>query len=192
MKKFYTTVNKLNVDNRLFTAKFCCDYEKCKGACCYQPLSDTELNGGQLSDYEAADILFYRKQLSSLCEEECQQMTLEQPVSKDGDTFYTTLQKERCVFCDLKKGICVLKIAKKSIPSIDIPLSCQLYPLIWSAFPSYEQLQIGDIYDEYCVHGYEKGEIENIFMLDFLRPPLVRAFGEDFFLKLKRLQKKFL
>ena len=187
-------VDGIYVDEKILTAKFCCDYEKCKGACCNQPLPGVELNGGALSDYDTAEILYHRRALSTLCDAEDRETAIEQPVSKDGGTFYTTLHNEKCVFCSLKQGTCVLKIAKeKHIADIDIPLSCQLYPILWVEYPTYEALKLGDLYDaEYCIYAYEKGKREGIFLIDFLKDAIIRAFGKSFFYKLKERQKTLL
>lgn len=191
--KCYIEIDGIQVESKIFTAKFSCDYEKCKGACCNYELSDTELNGGALSDYEAAEILFHRKELSLLCDKGDQQLAEEHPISKDGGNFYTTLKKEKCVFCSMCKGTCVLKTAKdKKIGDVDIPLSCQLYPIVWEVYPTYERLRIENIYDEICVCGYEKGKRENTYLLDFMKDPLIRGFGEEFYSKLKDLQKEYL
>lgn len=190
----YIEIDGLQVDTKILTAKFCCDYEKCKGACCNQPLPGLDLNGGALSDYDAAEILYHRKSLSLLCDEDDRQLALEHPVSKGQYNFFTTLKEDKCVFCSMKKGTCVLKIAKEqNIADIDIPLSCQLYPILWEEFTTYERLRVENIFDQdYCVHGYEKGDRENVFLLDFLKVPLVRGFGQEFFSKLKEAQKELL
>ena len=189
----YTEIDGIQVDSKILTEKFCCDYEKCKGACCYQHIPGVELNGGALSDYDAAEILLHRKELSLLCDKDDQQIAREQPVSKDGDNFYTTLKKEKCVFSSMCRGTCVLKIAKgKKIGDIDIPLSCQLYPIVWEVYPTYERLRVENIYDEICVCGYEKGKRENVFLLDFMKVPLIRGLGEEFFSKMKEVQKDFI
>lgn len=187
-------IDGIYVDERILTAKFCCDYEKCKGACCSQPLPGVELNGGALSAYDAAEILYHRRALSTLCEDADKQVAIEHPVSKDGGVFYTTLRNDKCVFCNTQKGTCVLKIAKeKHIADIDIPLSCQLYPILWVEYPTYEALKLGDLYDaEYCIYAYEKGKREGIFLIDFLKDAIIRAFGKSFFYKLKEKQKTLL
>lgn len=38
----------------------------------------------------------------------------------------------------------------------------------------------------------QKGKRENIYLLDFLKIPLIRGLGEEFFSKLKEVQKDFL
>lgn len=63
----YVEIDGIQVDSKIFRVKFCCDYEKCKGACCNQPLPGVELNGGALSDYDAAEILYHRRALSLYC-----------------------------------------------------------------------------------------------------------------------------
>lgn len=189
----YVEIDGIQVDSKIFTAKFCCDYTKCKGACCYIPIPDVELNGGALSDYEAAEILFNRKEISSLCDKEDQQLAEEQPVSKYEDTFYTTLREGKCVFSSMCKGTCALKIAKdEKIGNVDIPLSCQLYPIVWEVYPTYECLRVENIFDMICICGYEKGEQKGIFMLDFLKAPLIRSLGEEFYSKLKDMQQNFI
>lgn len=189
--KCYTVVDNIQVDHKIFTTKFCCDYEKCEGACCNQPIGE-ELYGGALSDYDAAEILLHRKELSLLCDKDDQETVRENPVEKHGDTFFTTLHKEKCALCSMVKGTCVLQIAKH-ITGIGIPLSCQLYPIVWNVYPDHEELILDDLfYKDYCVHAYAKGEEFDIFLLDFLKAPLIRGLGEDFFNKLKEIQKEFL
>ena len=184
----YKKVCGVQVDLRVFTAKFCCDYEKCKGACCNEPIQGVELNGGGLSEREAAEILFHRDEIAALCVESDRPIVHNQPVSKDNGEFFTTLIKDRCVLCDMNKG-CVLKIANKSIPDIDIPISCQLYPIVWETTDKSEVLKIEDTFDEYCQWGYKKGEADNVSIIDFLKVPLIRSFGEQFFYKLKTIQR---
>lgn len=191
--KCYTEIDRVRVDHKIFTKRFCCDYEKCKGACCYRHIPGVELNGGELSDYEAAEILLHRKEICGLCDKDVQQIAEDFPVTKYEEIFYTTLRKEKCVFSSMCRGTCILKTAKdKKIGDIDIPLSCQLYPIVWEVYPTYECLRVENIYAEICACGYEKGKRENVFLLDFMKVPLIRGLGEEFYSKLKELQKEFL
>lgn len=186
-----TKVGDIWVDNRIFTTKFCCDYEVCKGACCNQPLEGVSLSGGSLSNKEAAEILYHRRALSLLCEKEDQQIVLEQPVVKEEGLFYTTLRKDKCVLCNMKQGGCSLKVAKvKGITDVGIPLSCQLYPIIVDE--DFTSLELSDLFDSFCKCAYEKGEREGVYLIDFLKVPLIRGFGELFFEKLKVCQNFFL
>ena len=189
----YTEIDGVQVDSKIFTSMFCCDYLVCKGACCHQPMPDEDLTGGELLDSEASDILFYRKDLAQLCERGDALVVEQTPVAKYGGTFYTNLRKDKCVFCNMEAGTCVLKIAKeRGMDALDIPISCQLYPILWEETTTHTRLSIGDTFDSYCKTAYEKGKREKVFLLDFLRIPLIRAFGEDFYDKLKAVQQEFI
>lgn len=189
----FTEIDGIKVQNKIFTAKFACDYGVCKGSCCYASVPDMELNGGALSDYDAAEILYRRKEISELCDDEDKEIIVNEPVQKLQDEFFTTMNKDKCVFSCMKLGGCALKVAKqKGIIDTGIPLSCQLYPLLWEVRKSDERLVIGDIFGDFCKCGYEKGEREGIYMIDFLKNAIVRGFGEAFYDKLKEVQQDFL
>lgn len=187
-------VKNILVDEKIFVAKFACDYEKCKGSCCYGKSSE-ELWGGALSDYDAALIQYYRGDIRLLCDKEEQNTAFHKPVTLQEDgNFYTTLSKGKCVLCSKEKGGCVLKMANSlKIAPVDIPLSCNLYPIIWQVDNGVDKLVISDLFDkDYCHSAYTKGERDNIYMIDFLKGALIRAFGEDFYDKLKEVQRDFL
>lgn len=185
-----TKIDNILVEDTVFTAKFSCDYGKCKGACCNKPVPGVELFGGALSDYDAAEILYHRRAISLLCDKSNQVIAGERPVSKYEGGFYTTLHDSKCVLCSMDKGTCVLKLAKTSgVSDIGIPLSCQLYPLLWEIDGDVETLNVGDIFDD-CKYGYEKGEREGTYLIDFLKEPIIRGLGEDFYRKLKEEQSK--
>lgn len=184
-------IDNILVDDKVFTTKFSCDYEKCKGACCNKPVPGVELLGGALSEYDAAEILLHRKDISLLCDKEDQDIVCDRPVSKFNNSFYTTLHKDKCVLCNMKKGTCALKIAKYlGVADIDIPLSCQLYPILWEVdTDDVESFTVGDIFSD-CKYGYAKGEKENTYLIDFLKVPIIRGLGENFYNKLKEEQAK--
>lgn len=190
----YVEIDGIRVDSRIFKVKFACAYEKCKGACCYESLEDVNLNGGVLTDYDAAEILFHRKALSFLCDNSERQLVEQQPLVKDNGTFYTTLHKGKCVLCNMEKGTCALKIAKEhKIADVDIPLSCHLYPIVLDTHEDFDYLFLENLFDkDYCIHAYKRGEREGIYLIDFLKDALIRGFGEDFYIKLKTIQKEFL
>lgn len=188
----YIEIDNIKVSQRIFTAKFCCDYGKCGGACCNKP-ADFEVVGCYLSDYEAADILHNRKKLMELCDEEDRKIVSENPVEKIGKHFYTALNNKKCVFSCMGAKTCALKTAKeKGLADTGVPASCSLYPIVYEDHGDYEQLTIGDWFDDYCRFGYEKGERENTYMLDFLKSPIIDTLGEDFYDKLKNEQTEYI
>lgn len=189
----FIEINGVKVESRILTTKFACDYEVCRGCCCHKPLPGVALNGGALSDYDAAEILLKRKELSELCDDEDKDIVADRPVSKyDGD-FYTTICKDKCVLSSMKLGGCVLKLSEqRKVTDIGIPLSCQLYPLLWEVRGSDDYLVLGNVFGDWCDCGYKRGEREETYIIDFLKDAIVRGFGEEFYSKLKEAQKDIL
>ena len=188
----FINVRGVDVDDRVLTTKFSCDYAICKGACCNKPLPGVELNGGDLTAYEAAKILLNREELSKLCDATESEITARNPVMENDGVFYTTLHDSKCVLCNMKLGECALKIAERErVTDIGVPLSCQLYPLLLDVKDGRKILTIGDVFGEWCDCGYERGKRKNIFMIDFLKGAIIRGFGKSFYDKLKKLQNRY-
>ena len=72
------------------------------------------------------------------------------------------------------------------------PISCHLYPIRVKSFVEFEALN----YEEWdiCKKACELGENHNVPVFRFLKEPLIRAFGNDFYKELEvissELEKK--
>lgn len=189
----FIEINNVKVESRILTTKFACDYGVCRGCCCHKPMPGVTLNGGALSDYDAAEILLKRKELSELCDDEDKDIVADSPVVKYDGYFYTAIRRDKCVLSSMNLGGCVLKLSEqRKVTDIGIPLSCQLYPLLWEVRDSKDYLVLGDIFGDWCDCGYKKGEREGIFIIDFFKDAIVRGFGEEFYSRLKEAQKNAL
>ena len=186
-------IDGVHVDARILITKFSCDYERCKGACCNKPIEGEELLGGYLSPDEAAEILFSRNRLSVLVEDTDEALAKSKPVQKFEGNFYTSCQNEKCIFCHMGFGTCVLKEAKKlKAADVDIPYSCQLYPILHEDNDGVQRLELGHIFDkDYCRFAYEKGKCEGVYLIDFLKDAIIRGFGEEFWSHLKEVQQDY-
>lgn len=190
--KEYIYIDDIKVDTDILVVKFACDYTECKGACCHVPIVHESLVGGNLLSDEATAILFNRKELSKFCSKESKKYVKETPVEKHYETYHTAMLNGRCALCNLEKNTCALKLANKSgIDDLDIPLSCQLYPICYEYSGEGEiilTLDTDSVFKNYCKHGYIKGHKEGIYLIDFLKDALIRGYGEEFFNKLKEAQ----
>lgn len=176
-------ISGIYVDFRIFMTKFSCDYDFCKGACCWTQ-SDIDLVGGHLSYQEAANILYNKDELCKKCDYECAVVAKRTPVTKYNDEYYTTLLGGRCIFSSNKAGKCVLP---------HTPISCKMYPIIYLMEDNRQCLRIEDTFTrKWCHRGYEKGERDNVYMLDFCKSGIVDCFGDDFFNQLKKVQLEIL
>lgn len=189
----FIEINGIEVESRILTTKFACDYGVCRGGCCYASVPGESLNGGALSAYDAAEILLRRRELAPMCDPDVTDIVKETPVTKDMDCFYTTLCGDKCVLVSMTRGECALKTSQREgVTDIGIPLSCQLYPLLWEVGEQCDRLVIGDVFGDLCNCGYERGEREGIYIIDFLKDAIIRGFGEEFYSELKKAQKNVL
>lgn len=189
------------VSEDVLSEAFCCDLSVCKGNCCNSegesgaPLDDDELQAMKEVIPIVWDDLTPRGQ-----------KTLSEvgPYFKDkaGDWVTTVVEGHDCVFCTYNdtnvdaplKGACLCAIEKAfregkfstlpgyrdgKTPFIK-PISCQLYPIRVVQLRNGGQglnLHRWDI----CQCAFEKGRREGIRAYQFLREPLIAAYGQDFY-----------
>ncbi|MGE0562783.1 MAG: DUF3109 family protein [Flavobacteriales bacterium] len=176
------------VSELLLDKKFVCNLNACKGACCIEGDAGAPLEEHELEELE--NVFPYVKEY--LTEQSIE--ALEQDlytIDSDGDYVTQLVNNKACafVFFDDKK------IAKCSIEqayldgkiSFKKPISCHLFPVRLKQFKSflavnYEEIEIcGDA----CTLGSELG----VKTYQFLKEPLIRRFGEEWFNELELVDK---
>jgi len=178
------------VSTQIFDKKFVCDLNACKGACCIEgdagaPLTSEEVS--ILEDNLEAIKPFMRKEGV-------------EAVDKSG-VFYLDEENEpvttlvnggECAFVYFdEKGItkCAVEAAYlDGKTNFKKPISCHLYPIRVKKFNEYQALN----YDKWsiCEPACACGDALNVPVFRFLKEPLIRAFGEDFFSELENVDKE--
>lgn len=176
----YIKVNDIFVREDVFTTKFCCDYEKCKGACCYGQTDIIEEVGGWVTKKEAKTLFRNRELLSEFSDDDCKADVLDNPCDTIDGCLYTKLKGCKCVLSSLKHQNCICVLANKVNKRIEKPEMCALSPIIYNCGELYIEIS----HPEICKCAFEKGERENIYIIDFLGDVIRKQFGEDFFKKL--------
>lgn len=180
----------LQIENTLISddiieQKFCCDIQQCKGMCCVYgdagaPLTDSEV--GKLKDnYPIFSKYLDRKHISTI------KNTGFGVYDKDGD-LGTPLVKgtEECAFC-CHTGETVMCACEKAYLNNETqwqkPLSCHLYPIRISTINGTDCLN----YHRWnvCKSAVREGERKNIAVYQFLKAPLIRRYGEDWYNQLE-------
>lgn len=191
-------IDDVVVDREIFTVKFVCDIDKCHGICCYAP--DDIVVGPTLTNKEARIIRKHKDYIADKIPLENwndaikrKSLAKAKPISlwQRRHPYRVRLSGYTCIYCS-SKG-CVLK--ELCSEGIDEPISCFLYPIMegTDATGTIPFIYVEHYYDSlYCKDGYERGEKEGVYLLDFLREPLIRRFNEDFFNHLKQMQKDVL
>ena len=167
------------LDDVVGTASFCCDLNKCKGACCTLP-------GGRGAPLEDDEVLELQKAYpiarQYLSQRSVDAIEAQGMVEGSAGSFATTcIEKRDCVFVyydgDIAK--CSLERAyEEGKTDWRKPLSCHLFPIRIRSFGQdfirYEQI------DE-CEPGRVLGGVQHVKLHDFLKEPLTRKYGEAWY-----------
>ncbi|MFH1196670.1 MAG: DUF3109 family protein [bacterium] len=183
MNKDFIEIDDILVDKELANTKFTCDLEKCKGACCTMvsdfgaPLLEDEI---PKIEKVLSNVLKY---LSPVHQKEIESYGFWE--KKSGELMTRSINRRECVFVFYEKDIakCAIEKAYRNGESEFIkPVSCHLFPIRVKEFG-------GKIlrYEKYsdCSPALIKGKKTKLNILDFCHEPLLRAFGENWFNKLK-------
>jgi hypothetical protein len=174
------------VSDDLKTVLFCCDMEKCKGACCVEgdagaPLDEEEIS--LLEDY-IGDITPYM--LSGGIEVVKSLGVFD--YDAEGSFVTPLVSGKECVFVYFEGGIARCAIEKafqeKKIPFAK-PVSCHLYPI---------RIRKGRFNDhvnyhkwEICRKALEKGHKEKMPLHEFVSGALIRKYGRTWYNRLVKL-----
>ena len=177
-------IGDILVSEDVVTEYFACDYAVCRGACCLEgdsgaPLDEREPEALE-RDYPAYSAL----------------MTPEGRAAVDAKGFFevdrdddlvtplvdppagSTVPAEACAFCHFgPAGECLCAIEKAGRTK---PVSCSLYPVRVTRLTG-GGLALNVHHWEICKPAFAKGEREGVRVWQFLKNPLTKVFGEDFY-----------
>lgn len=178
------------ISTQIFEQKFVCDLNACKGACCIEgdagaPLKREEIN--EIKDNLDNIKKYMRPEgVDAIDKEELYYM------DDEGEPVTTLVNGKECAFVYFdEKGIAKCAIEKAYLEgecSIKKPISCHLYPIRVKRFNELTALN----YDHWsiCDGARACGASLNVPVYRFLKEPLIRAFGEQFFEELTIVDKE--
>jgi hypothetical protein len=175
-------IGEILVSSEILTEYFCCDYDTCRGACCIIGESGAPLLESELEPLER-DYPHYEAWMSVEGRAKIEESGFFE-VDRDGDLVtpllhgseecaYTRFEGESC-FCAIERAYCAGRCTFAK------PISCRLYPIrasILSNGRTALNLHRWDI----CKCAFEKGKREGILVYEFLRAPLIAAYGQAFY-----------
>ena len=154
---------------------FACDYAACGGACCVEgesgaPLEESELDGLE-EGYEA-----YSGLMTSAGRSRVSEVGFFE-IDRDGDLVTPCVGTGgACAFCHFGDGtLCAIEMAGR-----EKPVSGALYPIRITKMPG-GGLALNLHRWDICWAAFEKGRREGVRAYEFLRGPLERRFGTEFY-----------
>ncbi len=177
----------IELDNILFSEeilekKFVCDLSACKGACCVEgdagaPLEEEELKVLDKA-YESVKP-FMRKEGIAVIEN--QGTCIKDP--RDGEYVTPLVNNKECAYVTFDSdgtAKCSIELAHKAGKTDFLkPISCHLYPIRVKRYDSFTALNYHNW--SICNAACSLGEKLNVKVYRFLKEPLVRAFGKEWF-----------
>lgn len=160
---------------------FLCDLSACKGECCVEGESGAPLEPDEVEKLKEA-LPYVWDDLSP----KAQELINRQGVAykdHDGDMVTSIIDGENCVFTYYdEKGICkcaVEKAYKEGKIDFYKPISCHLYPIRLQPYKSFTAVN----YHRWrvCKVAVELGNLKGLKIYQFLKEPLVRRFGQDWY-----------
>ncbi len=177
-------IEDIVVSSDVLTEKFICNLEACRGECC--------IEGDAGAPVEKSEVAELEKVLPVVWDglsPEAQAVIRKQGVvytDPDGDLVTSIVGNRNCVFtCYDGKGCCFCSIEKayrEGKCNFYKPLSCHLYPIRIEKYGPYTAVDYHrwDI----CKAAVVMGKMKGVPVYQFLKEPLIRKFGADWYQKL--------
>ena len=195
-------IGEILVSDEILTEYFCCDYGRCKGACCVVGESGAPLEAGEDQQLEKSWPAF--SPIMTACGRKCVADRGFFEIDRDGDMVTPLMEmtpSERsaagnktlcsspdnpCAYAFFEEGNCLCAIERAHINrkcEFVKPISCRLYPIRVVTFSDGSRALNLHRWN-LCREAFEKGKKDGIKVYRFLREPIIAAFGADFYAQL--------
>jgi len=171
---------------------FLCDLLQCKGACCVEGDSGAPITKEEAKTLEEV-YPKVKKYLSKRNNDLINKHGLYY-VDKDGDLVTSLVGNQECVFTfSEKNGILKCGIEKAFFEGkIDFrkPLSCHLFPIRITEYKRFDAVNYEKL--DICKPGRTCGASEKLPLFKFLKEPLIRKYGKEWFKQLEIANDHFM
>lgn len=182
----------LDIDNILittdiFTEMFCCDLDACKGECCVEGDAGAPVTLDEIAGIEdALDEVWGELSASAQSVIDRQGVAY---TDREGDLVTSIVGGKDCVFTCHADGCCYCALEKayrEGRIKFCKPISCALYPIREVALKNgYTGLNYHRW--DVCQSAVRKGRQLQLPVYKFLKEPLVRRFGKEWYEQLERV-----
>ncbi|GAA4782576.1 DUF3109 family protein [Olivibacter ginsenosidimutans] len=182
-------VGAVLVSEELIQEYFVCNLNQCKGACCVEGDSGAPLDREELAIlneiYPKVKPFMTAKGIATIEE------TGTHVIDMDGDLTTPCVDgNKECAYVTWENGItkCAIELAyQRGLIHWRKPISCHLYPIRITKYPEFDVLH----YDRWhiCRDACSFGRELKVPVYSFLKEPLIRKYGEDWYHELVEATK---
>lgn len=160
---------------------FCCDLDKCLGACCIEGDAGAPITEEEQREIEN-ELPRIFDDLSPAAQKEIKENGVSY-IDEEGDLVTTIVNGRDCVFTCFDKGgkcLCAFERAyREGRCGFKKPASCHLYPVRLTKYPSFTAVNFHRW--KICKPAETMGRKLNLRAYQFLREPLVARFGKEWY-----------
>lgn len=174
-------VGDVLVSPDVITEKFCCDLDACKGACCVEGDAGAPVTLDEIAEIEdSLDEVWPQMSARAQAVVDRQGVAYNDP---EGELVTSIVDGRDCVFTCHEGGTCLCLLEKayrNGRSAFCKPISCALYPIREKRLAGG---LVGLNYHKWsvCAAARAKGEALGLHVYEFLRGPLVRRFGQEWY-----------
>jgi len=171
--------------------QFLCDLLKCKGACCVEGDSGAPVTEEEVKAIEEAypEVQPY---LSKSHQDEIKTQGFA-VVDFEGDLVTPLVENRQCVYTYEEKGILKCGIEKAFLDGkikFRKPVSCHLFPIRITKYKRFDAVNYQQI--DICKPGRQCGKSAKLPLYVFLKEPLIRQYGEEWYEQLNYAGENYL
>jgi len=177
----------IDIDNKIvhfdvFRKCFCCDIAKCKGICCVEGDSGAPIDPDEEQKLKELLPKIYERlspeARAVIDENGVSMLDIEGElttaiIGKAGACVFANVNSDGIVYCEIEKAW------EEGIVDFRKPISCHLYPIRIKKYSSFEAVNY-DVWN-ICNDAVALGKEKNIKIFEFLKEPLIRKYGEDWY-----------
>lgn len=174
-------IGRTLISRDIFEKFFLCDLLKCRGACCVEGDS-----GAPLTDEEALIIKNEYPNFEKYLPEKHKKEIAKQSFSiidSDGDLVTPLVNKRQCAYTYYDENNLVKCAIENAYfnheTSFRKPVSCHLFPIRITQYKRFDAVNYEQI--DICKPGRICGKTNNLPLYKFLKEPLIRKYGEEWF-----------
>lgn len=174
-------VGDIILSDDIFEEHFICDLSKCKGSCCVEGDAGAPLEPEEMEPIKSILPIIW-DDLSPQARDliESQGISYE---DYDGEQVTSIINGRECVFTYVDEdGVtkCAIEKAnREGKTDVRKPISCHLYPIRVKKYRGYTALN----YSRWsiCKPAIALGKTHGVKIYQFLKEPLIRAYGEEWY-----------
>jgi len=180
------------ISREVFSQKFVCDLSACKGACCVEGDSGAPLDKEESvllsQNIEKIKPFISNKGIEAIENQGASVVDpydneLVTPLIDGNECAYTVFDENGTAKCGIENAY------KSGAIGFNKPISCHLYPIRLNKYQNFVAVN----YHKWpiCKPAIDCGVKLNVKVYKFLKEPIIRKFGDDFYNKLQDVDNQF-